>query len=259
MRNLMNLVAAGLLAVLFAAPAAQSLPYEGTLQLAIGTLPPFVVPGNGDGVSTATDVGFGPGANFTTTVTVAITGTMDGMLTFPAFPIVDLALTGPAGLTTANFSAGGAPDGGFGGSAGLAGNAKIGLFGPPPFAFLTVPLSSFGVEGATAMVASPLGVSITAVGGGWSTGTVSVVGDRGPFLGQVLATAMGTDARTVGGGGQIVLVTPTLAITNVGGSENLPLIGTLTLNFVPEPGTLLLLGSGIAGLAMIGRRRKATA
>jgi PEP-CTERM motif len=32
-------------------------------------------------------------------------------------------------------------------------------------------------------------------------------------------------------------------------------LGTLTLNFVPEPGTLLLLGSGVAGLAILGRRR----
>ena len=32
-------------------------------------------------------------------------------------------------------------------------------------------------------------------------------------------------------------------------------LGKLTLNFVPEPGTLLLLGSGVAGLAALGRRR----
>ncbi len=34
-----------------------------------------------------------------------------------------------------------------------------------------------------------------------------------------------------------------------------PLFVSMTLNFVPEPGTLLLLGSGIAGLAIVGRKR----
>jgi hypothetical protein len=43
-------------------------------------------------------------------------------------------------------------------------------------------------------------------------------------------------------------------MTNVFGQ--IPTFGTLTLRYVPEPGTLLLLGSGIAGLALIGRRKR---
>jgi hypothetical protein len=51
-------------------------------------------------------------------------------------------------------------------------------------------------------------------------------------------------------------VSPTKVITNVtGGLEVFVIGGTLTLSFVPEPGTFLLLGSGIAGLAMLGRGR----
>ncbi len=102
-------------------------------------------------------------------------------------------------------------------------------------------------------------MAITVFGGGWTTGNVQVIGTTGPFAGRILASTTGTDQRTAGGGGTIVLVTPTLTRTNVGGSENLPLVGKLTLTFVPEPGTLMLLGSGVAGLAMLGRRRKAVA
>jgi hypothetical protein len=34
-----------------------------------------------------------------------------------------------------------------------------------------------------------------------------------------------------------------------------PAFGIVSLHFVPEPGTLMLLGSGIAGLVAFGRSR----
>jgi hypothetical protein len=243
-----RLVVALLLMLSVAATSARSLPYTGSLDLALGSLDPFELPGSGEGGSTSGAVRIGPGANFTTTTSVPITA---------PFPIVDVRLGVPAGLTAALFEAGAAPGGGLGGDAPLKGSVRLGLLGPPPFAFLTVPLSPIGVEGARAAASSPIGVTVTVVGRAWTTGSVQLLGTAGPFAGQLLGQAQGTDTRSAGGAGSIVLVTPTLIRTNIAGSENIPLISVLTVNFVPEPATLLLVGSGLAGLTALSRRRRA--
>jgi hypothetical protein len=57
--------------------------------------------------------------------------------------------------------------------------------------------------------------------------------------------------------GVVQLVTVSKVYTSLtGASPELPLTGVLTLHFVPEPGTLLLLGSGVLGLGFCGRRRR---
>jgi hypothetical protein len=59
-------------------------------------------------------------------------------------------------------------------------------------------------------------------------------------------------------GGVIQLVSPTqLHNTGIrgGNHDTVALFTTLTVNFLPEPGLLLLLSSGIAGLVLIGRSR----
>jgi len=54
----------------------------------------------------------------------------------------------------------------------------------------------------------------------------------------------------------ITLITPIKVVTSLAGTT--AVFGILTLNFlpIPEPGTLLLLGSGIAGLAVLGRKKQ---
>ena len=63
--------------------------------------------------------------------------------------------------------------------------------------------------------------------------------------GNVNTRYSGSDARTPGGRGQITLVSPAKIFFGSGG-DNAALLGTLQVNFVPEPGAPLLLGTGAA-------------
>ena len=99
----------------------------------------------------------------------------------------------------------------------------------------------------------------------WTLGTASVTGIPTPSGGTSAVTAMGfvhgpvsgtSSTASTMGSGAIRLVTPVRVTTTLNPpSDVLALMGTLTVHFVPEPGLLLLLGSGIAGLAVIGRHR----
>ncbi len=64
-------------------------------------------------------------------------------------------------------------------------------------------------------------------------------------------------SSTAAPSGVIQLVTPSQVKTNLPLGSN-ALVGsgqTVFIHFIPEPGLLLLLGSGVAGLALLGRRR----
>ena len=57
--------------------------------------------------------------------------------------------------------------------------------------------------------------------------------------------------------GVVQLITPMQVVTNLtsGSNAKIALFGFLTVHFIPEPGMLLLLGSGVAGLILLGRHR----
>ena len=92
-------------------------------------------------------------------------------------------------------------------------------------------------------------MNVTVIGAPWTTGTaavgtVTVMGGVSPL------------SNTGAPSGLVTLVTPIFISTNIPASAVVPGFGILTLHFVPEPGTLLLLASGVAGLVAFGRSRR---
>lgn len=143
----------------------------------------------------------------------------------------------------------------------LAHNAIANFFFTNGFPGGSVPLFPVGGGGtATAVLA---GIPITVIGAtfsnlGLTTANPTVVTMiTGTEAGNpITVTATAFDNRTAGGKGTVQLVAPSSAVLAMGALGSLPVIGTLTLQFVPEPGTLLLVGAGIAGLTAFGRSRR---
>ena len=233
MNKFFILCSAGLLSLAGATPSS-AVPYTGSLGLSIGGLATPVIIGGGSASGVTGAVTFSLASGDFTAVGVVL-------------PITDPAASPLLGiqLTAANAS------GAFAGGAGIMpvlGVAHVCLFAPctaPPPANVTVPLSVVGIGGTTTITGL---VNVTVIGAPWTTGTAAVFG--------TITMMGGTTGGGAAGGGQVTLVTPVILWTNtVAGVFPVPSFATLTLNFVPEPGTLLLVGSGIAVLAALGRRR----
>ena len=243
MRKLLGVLAAGLLVLGAGQAQAVNLGYTGGLAVQVASLDPVVVPGGG----TATVNGSGGPGHLTGLQLGAnafqITGFIVPVTDPGAFPIAGLQAT--VANAAGNFAGSGGA--GFGGQMSLNGTAKVCLFGPCSAAVsnLNVPLNVVGVGGAATVMGA---VNLTVVGAPWTTGTVAV--------GTI--TAMGGVSplsNTGAPSGAVTLVTPIFISTNIGASAVVPAFGILSLHFVPEPGTLVLLGSGIAGLVAFGRNR----
>ena len=157
----------------------------------------------------------------------------------------------------------------------LAGTARVCLFGGGCSSFLDIPFTENGkgiglgdnitkstvsgslvfqlVNAPWQLATAMLSQQTTMIPPTPSSGMMTSLTHTGYAHGPASATS-----STALNGGVIQLVSPT-QLHNMGilggNHDTIALFTTLTVTFLPEPGLLLLLGSGVVGLALIGRSR----
>jgi hypothetical protein len=204
------------------------------------------------GTGVGTSVGLGATATLGGNILVGSAAATGIITVAPPITQVVLSLTGHA---AGSFTPSGGPGGGLGGAMTLGGTAKIMAYS----GYVTLVLVPLYPVGGPAPFTTSGSILPTPTwwGTGWTTGVQTLMvpattvggGTQTPYT----VTATGADLRTAGGAGTLVLITPMLIRSNL--TPDIPTFATLTLNYVPEPATLLLVGAGLAGLALHGRKR----
>jgi hypothetical protein len=281
MRKLVMLSAVAMLAFGVTGRASASpLNYEGTLLLELGTLP--AIPAIGAGIATVNGSGaLGHLGDLRLKASRGGISTVDAMAPVTdaaAAPIVSIRVTAELGTGTLGPISGGVQ------STPLTKNvlpvrglAKVCLFSTACGTFLGLELTQhtgatgtkgFGIGGiVTIGGTSPIRISIEAAP--WTVKTKTSIDQittpvGGTVKKYINRTAMGfahgpssNTSSTANPSGVVQLITPMQVVTNLQNGSNLKiaLFGFLTVHFIPEPGMLLLLGSGVAGLVLLGRHR----
>jgi len=204
-----------------------------SLSITFSTLPviPLTWSGTGSADVTATSItGLTAGIfNFTGTIPVTDPG---------AFPIAGLAVVG-ATNGVGNFSGvDTSSGGGLMAVKGLINSCLFASCAAPPQSNVTIPFTAAGANGV-GLGGSPVSftglVNVTVHGTQWTTGTATV--------------GSTSQSGSPFSGGSVKLVSAATIRTNIGPGVDSPLFAILNLTFIPEPGTMLLLGSGLVGLA----------
>ena len=245
--------------------AAKTIDWNGTLVLDLGVLGEFV--GTGGGVATVNNSSGGSHLN-----TLRLDG---GISVSGTVPVTDPESTATIVSVIVETAALGA--GTFGNISGvgavspnklqIGGLAKVCLFFSGCSTFLPLENNQgantgIGLGGVLTLgAAGPIRISIEAAGWQLSSATRITQTDNGVFqtkmaVGFIHGPESNTSS-TASGSGRIQLISPMQVYTSglPNNAEQIALFASLTVHFVPEPGLMLLLASGVLGLALIGRSR----
>jgi len=282
MRKLVQLALIAVLALGFTGTAgAALLNWEGTMVLELGELPPLQ--NTGGGIATVNGSSGGTGGHLVDLAVAASRGAISGTAMVPITdPVVN-----QAGLLSVRVDAS-MQTGTFGPISGavqsttvlsqnvlpVAGLAKVCLLATTCTQYLPLTLTINGTRGVGiggTLVGSEDVFFVSVEAAPWTvkTGTsidqiTTPMTDPNGLKTFVTVTAKGfahgpasATTSTAQPSGVVQLISPMQVRTNISNGSNakVGLFGRLTIHFIPEPGMLLLLGSGVAGLVLLGRHR----
>ena len=289
MRKLILLSISVLLALGMAgAASAAPLNWEGTSTLLLGDFAPTNIPGGGvatvngsGGVGHLNTLRFAASrGNVVTDFTLLVTDPDSDVKLIQFFDVqAGTGTFGPniSGAVSSNFS----PAGKNLGTLPLGGVVKLCVIDTScNFSFsliLSTPTTVNGVPG-TGVKAVGVGgeigggsllVGVSVQGAPWTVKTVTVVDEitttvganktfiTVTFKGFAHGPASMTESSTAAPSGVLQLVTPSQVVTTIIALSNKKVASgsIFFLHFIPEPGLLLLLGSGVIGLVVLGRTR----